>query len=90
MKRLVEEVSGDGLEKLLGERVILLCAAYFYEGKLIGVNETDVVISDPHIVFGAGEWDKPGYGNVEAIKHADEWFIKTQSIESYGRSKIND
>lgn len=90
MKRLVEEISGDGLEKLLGERVILLCAAYFYEGKLVGVNETDVVLSDPHIVFSAGEWDKPGYATVEAIKHAKEWFVKTQSIESFGLSKKND
>jgi hypothetical protein len=90
VKRLVEEVSGDGLEKLLGERVILLCAAYFYEGKLVGVNDDDVCLSDPHIVFGVGEWDKPGYETVEAIKHAEEWFIKTASIESYGRSKKND
>ena len=90
MKRIVEGIGVDGLEKLLGERVILLCAAYFYEGKLVGVNDTDVVLADPHIVFGAGEWDKPGYSTVEAIKHADEWFVKTQSIESYGRSKNND
>lgn len=87
MKRLVEEVQGDGLEKLLGERVILICAGYFYEGKLVGVNTHDVVLSDPQIVFDVGDWNSSDYSTVESIKHADEWFVKTQSIESYGRSK---
>ena len=87
MKRLVEEVQGEGLEALLGERVILLCAAYFYEGKLVGVNDDDVILGDPHIVFGAGSWEESSYSTIEAIKHADEWRIRTASIESYGRSK---
>lgn len=37
MKKLVEEVSGEGLEKLLGERVLIMCANYFYTGKLVAV-----------------------------------------------------
>ena len=46
MKKLVEEVSGEGLEKLLGERVTLFCANYIYTGKLIGVNENCVLLSE--------------------------------------------
>lgn len=87
MKRLVEEVSGEGLEKLLGERVILMCGAYFYEGKLVGVNATDVIIQDPYIVFDAGEWTKKGYVTQEKIAHVDEWYVRIASIESYGKSK---
>ena len=29
MKRIIQETEGEGLESLLGKRVILLCAAYF-------------------------------------------------------------
>lgn len=87
MRILKEEVSGDGLEKHLGERVILICAGYFYEGKLIGVNYTDVVLGDPHIVYGTGKWADKDYSAIEKLIHADEWFVKIASIESYGRSK---
>lgn len=87
MKRIIQETTGEGLDSLLGERVILLCAAYFYEGELVGVNEHDVVLKDPHIVFSAGSWEETGYSNIESIKHADEWIVRTASIESYGKSK---
>ena len=39
MKKIVQEVTGEGLEKLLGERVTLFCANYIYTGVLAGVNE---------------------------------------------------
>lgn len=34
----VVEVSGEGLEALMGKKVTLFCANYFYSGKLVGVN----------------------------------------------------
>ena len=46
MKKLVEEVNGEGLEKLIGERVTLFCCRYIYTGKLIGVNDTCVLLDD--------------------------------------------
>ena len=42
MKKIVQEVEGEGLVKLLGERVTLFCANYIYTGKLEGVNESCV------------------------------------------------
>ena len=38
MKRIVEvqEVEGAGLLSLLGEKVILFCASYFYAGQVSG------------------------------------------------------
>ena len=84
MKRLVEQSDKDGLEKLLGEKVMLICAGYFYAGKLIGVNDRDVVLSEPKIVFNTGDWSAEKNEYEEKIP-ADEWFIKTESIESYGK-----
>ena len=34
MKKIVQEVEGEGLVKLLGERVTLFCAKYIYTGTL--------------------------------------------------------
>ena len=56
MKKLVEQVDGEGLEGLLGEEVLLLCANYFYTGKLTGVNKTCVLLTDPSIVYETGDW----------------------------------
>lgn len=32
MRKLVEEIAGEGLDKLLGERVTLFCLNYIYTG----------------------------------------------------------
>jgi hypothetical protein len=45
MKKLVEEINGEGLDKLLGERVTLFCMNYIYTGKLSGVNSTCVLLT---------------------------------------------
>lgn len=81
MKRLVEEVSGDGLEKLLGERVQVWCINYIYCGKLVGVNEHDIVLEDAEVVYQAGELKNDGWDASERI--AEELFVRTASIESY-------
>ena len=64
MKKLVEEVVGEGLEKLLGERVTLFCANYIYTGKLTGVNENCVLLSEAAIVYETGSFDKIGRAHV--------------------------
>ena len=43
MKKIVEEVIDEGLDKFLGERMTLFCMNYIYTGKLIGVNDTCVL-----------------------------------------------
>ena len=47
MKKIVE-VSGEGLEGLMGEQVTLFCMNYFYTGKLTGVNDNDVQLQNPN------------------------------------------
>ena len=83
MKKLVEMVDGEGLEALLGEKVTLLCLNYFYTGKLVGVNEQDVQLEDPAIVYETGEWDSKTYKDAQSLpcKHL---YVRTGAIESYG------
>ncbi len=85
MKRLVEEVSGEGLDKLLGERVLLMCANYFYEGKLAGINESCVLLEDAGIVYETGQWSTKGYTDLQKLPSA--WYVQIAAIESFGVSK---
>jgi len=85
MKKIIEE-TGEGLESLLGERVLLMCAGYFYEGKLIGVNDTCVKLSDAHIVYSTGTWSDKTYSDIQKL-HVSDWYVQTGLIESFGKSK---
>jgi hypothetical protein len=74
------------LESLLGERVLLICAGYFYEGKLIGVNSTFVKLDDAGIVYLTGEWSSKEYSDIQKL-HQKEWYVQRGLIESFGKSK---
>ena len=88
MKQIIQvtEVEGEGLMSLLGKRVLLMCAGYFYEGYLVGVNDTFVKIEDPHIVYSTGEWKDKKYSDSQAL-HAKNWYVQRGLIESFGESK---
>jgi hypothetical protein len=85
MKKLVEEVSGEGLESFLGERIQVWCLNYIYEGKLIGVNENDIKLEDAGVVYQTGDLTVEGYEDRQ--KTVDPLYIRTAAIESYGPSK---
>jgi len=86
MKRIIEETENQGFESLLGERVLIMCAGYFYEGKLTGVNDICLELSDPHVVYETGKWSESGYADRQKM-HTDIWFIKLGLIEGFGLSK---
>lgn len=85
MKKIVQEVSGEGLEKLLGERVTLFCANYIYTGTLTGVNETCVLLTDAAIVYETGPLQDKPWKDAQALPH--EWYVKRGAIESFGKLK---
>ena len=88
MKKLVTvtEVEGEGLESLLGERVLLLCMNYFYEGVLAGVNADVVQLDDPHVVYETGKWSDKGYADRQKL-HSAKLYVRIAAIEAYGVSK---
>ena len=67
MKKIVTEVEGEGLVKLLGEVVTLFCLNYIYTGKLVGVNETCVLLDDPKIVYETGAFDTKQWKDAQAL-----------------------
>lgn len=82
MKKIVEEKEGEGFEKLLGERITVFCANYIYAGKLMGVNETCLLLTDPSIVYETGSFSEKHWKDAQALPH--DWYILINAIESFG------
>jgi hypothetical protein len=81
VKKEVYEEECSGLASLLGERVLLMCANYFYEGVLDGVNDSDVLMSDVGIVYETGKWNEKAWGDRQQLPGPH--FVRIQAIESY-------
>ena len=84
MKRLVE-TTGEGLEAYLGEKVCLFCGVYIYTGILSGVNEHDVELSEPMLVYETGELNSGDWKDAQSLP--SPWFVRTAAIESWGAAK---
>lgn len=85
MKKIVTEVQGEGLEKLLGERVTLFCLNYIYTGVLSGVNESCVLLTDPSVVYETGPFGDKKWKDVQALP--SNWYVQRDCIESFGLLK---
>jgi len=87
MKKVVSvtEVEGEGLTALLGERVLVMCGTYFYDGVLEGVNDTCILLTDASIVFDTGSLTARKYTTAEKLPDSS-WYIQTATIESFGKS----
>ena len=82
MKKIVQEVNGEGLDKLLGERVTLFCLNYIYTGMLSGVNDSCVLLTDAAIVYETGAFSDKSWK--DAQKLPGEWYVQRDCIESFG------
>ena len=82
MRKIVETVEGEGLDKLLGEVVTLFCLNYIYTGKLVGVNDTCVLLEQPSIVYETGPFDNPAWKDAQRLPHA--LYVMRGAIESFG------
>lgn len=85
MRKLVEEVESEGLEKLLGERITLFCLNYIYTGKLVGINTTCVLLTDPAIVYETGPFTDAKWKDAQALPH--QIYVMLSAIESFGVMK---
>lgn len=82
MRKIVEEVSGEGFQKLLGERITLFCMNYIYTGKLIGVNETCLLLTEASIVYETGELTSDKWKDAQRLPH--DWYVQCSAVESFG------
>lgn len=86
MKKLITEVENEGFEKLLGETVTLFCLNYFYNGKLVGVNDTCVLLQDPKIIYETGSFTDSKWKDVQSL-NIDELYVQKQAVESFAVTK---
>ena len=88
MKKIVTvtEVDGEGLEALLGQKVMLWCLNYIYAGTLAGVNASFVKLEDAHLVYETGPLTGAGYKDAQKLP-GDCWYVQTGAIESFGAGK---
>jgi len=85
MKKIVE-VSEEGSEGLIGERVAIWCECYIYAGTLVGVNTDDILLEDAEIVYETGPLRESGFKDSQKLP--SDWYVRTAKIESYGRMKL--
>lgn len=85
MKRIIETTDASGLEALLGEVVTLFCLNYIYTGKLIGVNASCVLLSEPSIVYETGPFGEKAWKDAQRLPH--DLYVQTACIESFGKVK---
>lgn len=85
MKRIVETTEESGFEELLGERVLIFSLNYIYTGKLIGVNDTCVLLDEAQIVYETGVMTEPGFKDAQPLP-TPQWYISLSTIESFGRT----
>ena len=82
MKKLVELVDGKGFEALIGEIITCFCLNYIYTGKLIGVNNTCILLESPKIVYETGPFNTSEWKDAQALPN--QLYIQTGCIESFG------
>ena len=82
MRCVVKEVDTEGLDGLLGQTVTLFCGVYIYTGKLVGVNNTCVKLSDAKIVYETGELTTKTWKDAQSLPA--DWYVQTAAIESFG------
>jgi len=86
MRKLITEVENEGLEKLLGQTVTLFCMNYFYNGKLVGVNDTCVLLSEPKIIYETGKFSDSNWKDIQSLG-VDELYVQKAAIESFAKTK---
>jgi hypothetical protein len=87
MKKIVnvQEVEGEGLVGLLGEKVILFCMNYFYAGTLAGVNSDCVLLEDAGIVYETGAFTDKAWKDLQKIH--EPLYVRIALIEAFAKGK---
>lgn len=85
MKKLVSviETNETAFEQIMGEQVTIFSLNYIYHGKLIGVNNENILLENPKIVYETGDFSASGFKDTQSLE-CKEFFIQKGTIESFG------
>lgn len=84
MKKTIQvvEVEDEGFLALMDQVITIFSLNYIYTGKLIGVNETCVLLKDPSIVYETGSFTNKDWE--DAQKLPNEIYVQLGCVEAFG------
>ena len=87
MKRVVNvvEVDDEGFHALMGQVITCFSLNYIYTGKLVGVNDTCILLEEPSIVYETGSFSDTSWK--DAQKLPNEIYLQMGCIEAFGLVK---
>ena len=85
MKKVVEDAQAEGLEKFLGEKITLFCLNYIYTGRLLGVNDSCVLLAEAAVVYETGAFNDKSWKDAQPLPQ--NWYVQRAAIESFGSLK---
>ena len=87
MKKSVQiiEVENEGFMALIDEVITVFSLNYIYTGKLVGVNDTCILLDEPSIVYETGSFDSKDWK--DAQKLPNQLYVQMGCIESFGLVK---
>lgn len=77
----VQEVEGEGLLGLMGQRVTLFCLNYIYTGTLVGVNDSCVMLEDAAIVYETGAFHEKEWKDAQSLPKPV--YVMLRCVESF-------
>ncbi len=66
MIKLVNDTE-EGTISLIGKKVLVTCARYAYAGILSGVNDVEIMLTDPAVVYETGAWTAPEWKDAQKM-----------------------
>ena len=87
MKKSVQvvEVENEGFLALMDEVITVFCMNYIYTGKLIGVNDSCILLDNPSIVYETGSFTEKKWKDAQSMPN--QFYIQLSSVESFGLLK---
>ncbi len=82
MKKIVQTDDNEGFESLLGERITLFCINYIYTGKLVGVDDSYLLLEEASIVYETGPLNDSKWKDAQSLPNA--WRVQKGAVESWG------
>lgn len=82
MKKIIQVDDSDGFESLLGERITLFCLNYIYTGRLVGVNDSYLLLEEAALVYETGAFTETAWKDAQPLPNS--WRVQIGAVESWG------
>ena len=78
----IEEKSDEGFLALIGQTITVFCMNYIWTGELVGVNDSQIKLANPKLVFETGAFNTKEWKDAQALP--SDFYIRLSAVEAYG------